>query len=96
MSVSLRPGKPAQSVTLGRKANSDYKLCLSATSVSLINQSVDFGNGMTTAAPVPNLESSYVRVVGACATSVQSRWMHAVALENRFLLAPSSNDPFNY
>jgi hypothetical protein len=96
MIVSLRLGKAAQSVTLGRDANSGDELSHGVISVSLISRTVDFGIGMTMAGSAPNVGSSYLLAVGAYGTSGRSRCTNVLTPENRFLLTPSSNDPFNY
>jgi hypothetical protein len=95
MIVSPRLGKAAQSVTLGRDANSGYKLYHGVTSVSLISRTVDFGSGMTTAASSPNVGSSRVLAVGACDTSGQSGCTQTIDAR-KLISHPSRNDPFNY
>jgi hypothetical protein len=96
MIVSPRLGKAAQSVTLGRDANSGYKLYHGVTSVSLIGRTVDFGSGMATAASVPNAGSSYAFPVDAGGTSGQSGCTQAINARKSISSHPSRNDPFNY
>ena len=88
MIVSLRLGKAAQSVPLGRDANSGDELSHGVISVGLISRTVDFGNGMTTAASAPNVGSSCVLAVGACGTSGQSRCTHALDARESISFTP--------